>query len=243
MNTSTTAAAGGYSVFNAMVDIIAAPGRALDEVRQHPRWLWWPLLTLLVVTILAFVYYQNWVDFEWLVDEAVRGAIAQGTPADQAEAIRGFMSPTMQLWMTVIGVVVVTFVIYALLAGYFHLVNKSIGDPALGYGQWFSFVSWTSFVGVFGAVVMFVVMFMADSNQLAQHDLSPLSLNGLVLHQVPGDAWFNLGNSISLLNVWMLALATIGFSRWTGKSIGTSAVVACAPWVLLFGIWAALIAF
>ena len=89
MNTTTTADAGRYTVFNAMVDIIAAPGRALDEVRQHPRWLWWPLLTLLVVTILAFVYYQNWVDFEWLVDEAVRGAIAQGTPADLRREILG----------------------------------------------------------------------------------------------------------------------------------------------------------
>lgn len=243
MNTTTSVETGRYTVFNAMVDIIAAPGRALAEVRQHPRWFWWPLLTLLAATVIAFVYYLNWVDFEWMVDEAIRGAIAQGTPPDQAEAIRGFMSPTVQLWTTVIAVVVVTFIVYALLATYFHLVNKGIGDPTLGWGQWFSFVSWTSFVGIFGAVVMFIVIFMADNNQVAQHELMPLSLNELVLHQAPGDAWFTLGTSVSLLNIWMLALAGIGFARWTGKSITTGVVVASAPWVLLFGIWAALIAF
>jgi hypothetical protein len=30
-----------YSVFNAMVDIIAAPGKVLDEVMSHTSWLWW----------------------------------------------------------------------------------------------------------------------------------------------------------------------------------------------------------
>ena len=242
MNT-TSDAVGRYSVFNAMVDIIAAPSRALDEIKLHPRWFWWPLFIMLALTCFAFVYYLNWVDFDWLVDDAIRTAIAGGTPPDQAEMIRDFMNPTMQLWTSVIAIIVITFVIYSIQATYFHLVNKTAGNPAFGWGQWFSYTAWTSFVGVFNALAMFVVIFMADNNQLAQHDLSPLSMNALFLHSQPGDAWFTWGNSLTLINFWMLYLMTLGFSRWTGSSMAKSAIIAVTPWALIFGIWAALIAF
>jgi hypothetical protein len=29
--------------------------------------------------------------------------------------------------------------------------------------------------------------------------------------------------------------------RWTGSSLIKSAIVACAPWVLIFGVWALII--
>ena len=44
-----------YSVFNAMVDIVASPGKALDEIKSHTSWLWWPLLiTMLLALVRAF---------------------------------------------------------------------------------------------------------------------------------------------------------------------------------------------
>lgn len=243
MNTTAEQqATGGYSVFNALIDVIAQPSRALDEVKKHPRWFWWPLLISVGVTCAAFAYYISWVDFDWLVDDAVRGAIAGGMPADQAESIRGFMNPTMQLWTSIIAIVVMTFIIYSIQSTYLHLVNKTVGDPTIGWGQWFSFSAWTAFVGVFNAIAMFVVMFMADSNQLAQHDLMPLSINSLFIHASPGDAWFTWGNSLSLVNIWMLVLMAIGYRCWTGASLGKAVAVTWAPWVLIFGIWAVLIA-
>ncbi len=29
-----------YTPFNAMVDIVASPGKALDEVKKHTAWQW-----------------------------------------------------------------------------------------------------------------------------------------------------------------------------------------------------------
>ncbi len=52
-----------YSVFNALVDIIAAPGTALDEIKSHTSWLWWPLLISLLLAAGLFYYYYHWVDF------------------------------------------------------------------------------------------------------------------------------------------------------------------------------------
>ena len=242
MNTTAEQTTGSYSVFNAMVDIVAQPSRALDEVKRHPRWFWWPLLISMGLACAAFAYYTSWVDFDWIVDETVRGAIAQGTPPEQAEGIRGFMNPSMQLWSSVIAIIVMTFLIYAIQSTYLHLVNKVVGDPSIGWGQWFSFSAWTAFVGIFASIAMFITMFLADSNQLAQHEVMPLSFNALFMHQEPGDAWFNWGNGLNLLNIWMLVLMAIGYRRWTGASMGKAVAVTWALWVLIFGIWAVMIA-
>jgi hypothetical protein len=237
MSTAAGPATAGYTVGNAMIDIFAAPSRALDEVRGHPRWLWWPLLISMLLAIAAFALYYNWVDFDWLVNETVRGA-----PADQAEMIRSFMTPNRQIIGSAVGIVVVTLIIYAVQSAYLHLVNKVVGDPSIGYGQWFSFSAWTAFVGVVNSLIMFAVILLADSNQLPLEDLTPLSLNALFIHASPGDAWFTWGSSLTLVNFWMLALMTLGFSRWTRSSMAKSALVAVTPWALLFGIWALLIA-
>lgn len=241
MNTMTTPAATTYTVQNAMVDIVAAPSRALSEIRQHPRWFWWPLLLLLAVTIGTFVFYYSWVDFDWLVNETVGQAVARGAPADQAEQIRAFMSPSRQMMFTVVGVILVTLVVYTIQAAYLHVVNKVVGDPGIGYGQWFCFSAWTAFVGIFNALAMLAAILIADSNQLPVDRLTPLSMNALFIHAEPGDPWFNWGNSLTLVNFWMLWLMTLGFSGWTGSSMVKSALVVVTPWALLFGIWALLI--
>ncbi|MDH3413477.1 MAG: hypothetical protein OEM98_13475, partial [Gammaproteobacteria bacterium] len=106
--------------------------------------------------------------------------------------------------------------------------------------KWFSFSVWTSFVGVFGALAAFVVIFTADSNQLAAEKLQVLSLNSLILHANPGDRLFTWGNSLSLINFWTIFLMSIGYARWTGATIVKSTIIAALPWVLVFGVWAAM---
>lgn len=231
-----------YGAFNALVDIIAAPAKAFDEIRAHPRWLWWPLAITVIVTIAAFTYYFLWVDFPWLVEEVVRTSVKPGADPATAEAIRSFMSPTVQIASTAVGVLLGTLVFYTIQAIYLHLVNKVVGDASLGFGQWFSFTAWTSFPAVFNALAMLVVIAMAPDNQLSQQDLMPLSLQSLAVHAEAGSAWATWAGSLSLVSVWVIALAVYGFSRWTGSSLLKSALVVLVPYVLVYGIWAAVIA-
>lgn len=230
-----------YSVGNALVDIIAAPAKALDEVKHRVSWLWVPLGISLLLTIVAVVFYNLWVDFDWLVDETVRTALPPGSDPAAADSIRSFMKPSVMITTGVVAIIVMTFLIYAIQSAYLHLINKAVGDPTLRFGQWFAFSAWTAFPGVFNAIAMLVVIAMADNNQLAQHDLMPLSMQALLIHAEPGSSWFTWGNSLTLINLWMLVLMTIGFMRWTGSSLIKSAIVACAPWVLIFGVWALII--
>lgn len=241
MNVTATPAA-GYTILNALTDIVAAPAQALDEIRSHPRWCWWPLLILVALTIGMYAYYWSWVDFEWFVDETIRQAMDKGAPADQAEGMRSFFSPGRQMLFSSIAICVMTLVILAVQAVYLHLVNKVAGDPSLGYGQWFSFSAWTSFVGIVNALAGFAVMLLADGNQLPYNELLPLSMNSLFIHAEAGDAWFNWGNSLTLVNFWTLGLMVLGFARWTRSSTMKAALVTVTPWVLIFGIWALLVA-
>ena len=229
-----------YNAFNAMVDIVASPGKALDEIKKHTAWLWWPLLISLALICAVFAYYYSWVDIDWLIEETIRQIPAEDRAAS-ADAVRGFMNPNTMMITTLVSIVVMTFVIYLVEAIYFHLANKITTGAEIGFGQWFSFAAWTAFVGIFGSLAAFVMILLADSNQITAESLQVLSINNLLLHAEPGSPWFRWGNSLTLINFWMLALMSIGYARWTGASMVKSAIIACLPWVLIFGIWAALI--
>jgi len=226
-----------YSVFNAMVDIVASPAKALDEIRQHTSWLWWPLLISIFLAAGLFIYYYSWVDFPWLVEETIRQIPAENR-AESAETIRSFMKPGTSTWTSVIAVVVMTFIIYTIQATYLHLANKLTTGAEIGFGSWFSFTVWTSFVGIFGALAAFVMIFMADSNQLSTQSLQVVSINSLFIHASAGEPWFTWASSLSLIHFWTLFLMSIGYARWTGASIVKSTIIAVLPWVLIFGIWA-----
>ncbi|MFN2301875.1 MAG: YIP1 family protein [Gammaproteobacteria bacterium] len=241
MNESALGAQRQYSVWNAMVDIVAAPATAIDEIRHRVSWLWWPLVITIVASSGVFAFYYMWVDFPWMVDEMIRATVPPGADPAQAQAMRDFMSPTGQVTMTAIGITIVTMLIYAIQSGYLHLVNKVAGEPSLRFGQWFALSAWTGFLGIFNILAMVVVMVTAGTNQVQVHELAPLSMNALFIHAEPGATWFTWGNSLTLVHLWILALLVLGFARWTGASLAKSTVLVTAPWVLVFGLWAFLI--
>jgi len=228
-----------YSMFNAMVDIVAAPGKALDEIKSHTSWLWWPLLISILLASGLMLYYYNWVDFPWLIEETIRQMPAENR-AEGADVIRNFMSVGTSSWTTVVAIVIMSLVIYAVQATYLHLANKLITSAEIGFGQWFSFSVWTGFVSVFGSLAAFVVIFMADSNQLAGDRLQVLSLNSLIVHASAGDPLYTWASSLSLINFWTIFLMSIGYARWTGATIVKSTIIAVLPWALVFGVWGVL---
>ena len=225
-----------FSVFNAMVDIVAAPGKALDEIKLHTSWLWWPLLISMLLSSGLMAYYYSWVDFPWLVEETIRQVPAEDR-AESADLIRNYMSVGISTWTTVVAIVIMSLIIYTIQATYLHLVSKLTTDTEIGFGKWFSFSVWTAFVGVFGTLAALVVILMADSNQLAGEKLQVLSLNSLLVHASAGDPLFTWANSLSLINFWTFFLMSIGYARWTGTGIVKSTIIAVLPWVLIFGVW------
>jgi hypothetical protein len=231
-----------YGIGNALIDIIAAPTKALDEVRDRVSWLWVPLGIVIVLSIASMVTYFAWVDFDWLVDQAVAEAMQAGTDPSAEAGIREFMQPGTMMAVTVVSILVMTLLIYVLQAAYLHLVNKVKGNPDLRFPQWFALSAWSGFPMVFQALSIFVLIATAANRQLAQHELSPLSLQSLLIRADGGSPWATWGSSITLITFWTIGLLALGIMRWTGASALKAVVIAAVPSVLIFGIWALAIA-
>ena len=229
-----------YSAVNALVDIFASPAKALDEIRNHVSWLLWPLLIYIGLAMALVAYYHSWVDIDWLIDSEIQKIPAESR-ADSADAVRSFMAGNARIYIAAATVAIFTLLIYLLYATWFHLANKLTTGTDIRFGQWFAFNCWTMFPGVIGTLAAFVAIFMADSNQMPAENMQVLSLNQLFIHARPGDDWFNWGNSFTVLNFWVIALMSIGFSRWTSSGMMKSVIVSALPFVLIFGIWAALV--
>ena len=228
-----------YTVFNAMTDIVASPAKAFDEIKQHTSWLWWALLSNVLLSLAVYVYFYSWVDFPWLVEETIRNIPVENR-AETAESIRQFMTLRNSLMISLVFVLVFTVVLYLLQAVYLHLVNKVTAGAPITFGQWFSFSAWANFVGVFASIAAFVVILMAPNNQLPSTGLQPLSLNALLLHAKAGEPWAAWATALSLITIWVVYLTAVGFKRWTGASTAKAWLISLTPWVLVFGIWAAL---
>lgn len=231
-----------YGIRNALVDIIAAPSKALDEVRDRVSWFWVPLGIVIVLNIASMVTYFAWVDFDWMVDQAVADALQGGADPSAAAGIRDFMQPGTMMAVTVVSILAMTPLIYVLQAAYLHLVNKVTGNPELRFGQWFALSAWSGFPVVFQALSILVLIAMTANRQLGQQELSPLSLQSLVIRADAGSSWATWGNSITLITFWTIGLLALGIMRWTGASAVKAIVIAAMPWVLIFGSWALVIA-
>lgn len=233
---------GSYGIGNALVDIIAAPSKALDEVRDRVSWLWVPLGIVMVLTIASMVAYYAWVDFDWLVDQAVADALQAGADPSAAAGIRSFMESGTMITVTVVSIVVVTLLIYTIQSIYLHLVNKITGNPDLRFSQWFALSAWTAFPMVFQALSSFGVLAVAGNRQLPQEDLSPLSLQSLLINADSGSPWAAWGSSITVISFWTIGLLALGIMRWTGASTLKAVIIAALPSVLIYGVWALVVA-
>lgn len=231
-----------YGIGNALVDIIAAPSKALDEVRDRVSWLWVPLTIVIVLYIANIFSYYAWADFDWLVDQAVADALQSGADPAAEAGIRSFMQSGTFVVFSVASIVVITLLIYLLQSTYLHLVNKITGNPELRFSQWFALSAWAGFPTVFQALSSFGVMAVAASRQVTQDELSPLSLQSLLIRAEPGSSWATWGSSITLITFWSIGLLALGFMRWTGASTLKAVIIAALPSVLIFGIWALIIA-
>lgn len=231
-----------YGIGNALVDIIAAPTKALDEVRDHVSWLWVPLGLVIALSIASIVTYFLWVDFDWLIDQSVAEAMRAGADPSAEAGIRGFMQQGTMIAVSVVSILVITLLIYVLQSAYLHLVNKVTGNPELRFGQWFALSAWSAFPMVFQALSTFVLMAVTSGRQLGQHELSPLSLQSLLLRAEAGSGWAAWGSSITLISFWSIGLLALGIMRWTGASALKAIIIAAVPSVLVFGIWALVIA-
>jgi hypothetical protein len=219
-------------------NVILAPSPTFARLKDKPR-PFIPLLVLVLLTLALSYWYIATLDFAWFRELMVA---AQGAMKPEARAaMESFLTPKTMIWTSGAGAVLGAPVLCALVAVYYLLAGKALGT-GIGYGKWFGFAVWTSIPRLL-TVPLSALQIMTSGGRLAPEDMNMVSLNYLLLHLPMSSPWFGLATNLDLTSVWSMALAFIGLKAWTGRSAGVCAMVAVLPYALVYGIWAAKIAF
>ena len=220
-------------------NVILEPSPTFARLKDKTR-AWVPLLVLILLTLAITYWYVSTLDFAW-AREHLLAAQGGALKPEQRAAQEHFLTPNSMLWMSGIGIVLGTPVMFALTAVYYLLAGKVMGS-SIGFGKWFGFAAWTSIPRLL-ALPLSALQIVTSHGQVALEDLNMVSLNYLVFHLPASNHWAGLLNSIDLPSIWGTVLAVIGLKVWTGRPTATCVTVAVIPWVVVYGVWAAKIAF
>ena len=137
--------------------------------------------------------------------------------------------------------VVLTFFGFALLlvieATYFRIVGAIIGLD-LKIDQWFALVAFSRIPGdvcVLLITILLTLVFLISSELMGLESATLLRLIHGNTSSFPSvdyflEYWYFAG-------IWVIALQTIGFRDWSGRSTSVSLAIVVAPSVLFYGIW------
>jgi len=219
-------------------NVILEPAPTFGRLKERTR-AWLPLLATMVLTLAVMVWWVQTTDFAWLREHVA--ALNPDIKPEQKAAMQGMMTPKAMMVTSSLGVLIGTPLMFAIVALYYFLAGKLIGEP-ISYGKWFGFAAWTSIPRLL-ALPLSALQIVTSHGQVALEDLNMVSLNYLVFHLPASNHWAGLLNSIDLPSIWGTVLAVIGLKVWTGRPTATCVTVAVIPWVVVYGVWAAKIAF
>lgn len=223
------------SALSCLINIFVDPKKAWTDISAHSRWLWYPFLIMMLVTTAFGIWYYLTVDFGWLTDQTMAAMSAKLDP-DKLDQVRSSFTRGRFLIGAVIGGTVAIGIIYSLQTLYLLLVSKLAGYEVQDFGSWFSFTAWASFPAVLAPIAQAISYLISSSKQISIYQLDVTSLNTLIFHLPMQNHWFTTVYSLRLTMFWTLGLMVYGFSIWTKKSLGKSAVVVLAPYVVIYGL-------
>lgn len=137
---------------------------------------------------------------------------------------------------SVIGVVVFTFAMSAIIALYFHIVAKVSGFREMEYGRWFSLVAWAGFPTILVIAGMALNFALSDSGQVPPERLAVTNLANLLGLDMSEPGWQRTLGSFDLVMLWQIFLMGLGVSMYMKKRLATGIVIAAIPTVLFYGV-------
>lgn len=217
-------------------NIFLEPKKALQDIRAHGRWLWYPFIISIVLSVILIIWYFSRVDMNWLGQQTLAQLSGKNLSTDQQQAILGSLTRSRFLTFGIVGAVMVSIILWLLQALYYFFAAKIGGYEEQSYGQWFNFTIWTWFPNVVATIAAGIAYVFA-SPQTAFQSIDVTSLNTLFFHLPPYAGLGSVANSVHLTTFWTLGLMIVGFSLWTKKTLGKSAFIVLAPWVVIYAIW------
>lgn len=228
------------SAFTTLGQVFTEPSKAFESLHERANPVL-PLLLLIFGSVAVLVWYYQIVDMPWLVEQLLAANPQSANDPAAAAAMEKFMTPATMTVTSVVGVVIMIPLVLLLTAVYYLLAAKVVGSE-IGFGKWFCFATWASVPTLINIPAGAVAILLADNGQLLTNALNPLTLNQLLFNLPLGSPWTSLLEAIHLPMLWSLLVSAIGYQVWTKKPAGTAWTVVLLPYIVIFGIWAAVAA-
>jgi len=155
---------------------------------------------------------------------------------EEARAVFSMMSQTTMASITAITASIGVAIVFVIQSVYFVIVSNVTND-GFQFKQWMSFTAWSSLPSLLSYLAIMVYIFSSSNGQIAFETLNPLSLNDLFFGFDASKGAGKMLASIDLTKFWSMYIMIIGYQKWTGKSISTSATVVLIPFFGIYGIW------
>ena len=219
-------------------NIFTAPSEAMTQVQERYS-VALPLLTILIATVAVFLYYYSAVDYQWYVDHMVEVSAGELSKSEQETARAGLemMSQSTMSWAAGISSAIFIAIVFVIQAVYFVIVSNITND-GFQFKQWMSFVCWTSMPALVAFLAIAVYILSSSNGQIPPESLNPISLNELFFNLDATKGFGQILGSIDLTKFWTIYIMTIGYQKWTNKSMQTSAMIVLIPFIAIYGIWA-----
>jgi len=227
--------------FQALNNIFLKPNGVFNALAKTNNWSWLPFFLVTGLSFVSVYMYFSFVDFDWYVEFMVAETMSDVSPAEQ-NAYRNAMNQTVAL----VGAGVMTFlgpiIVNAIFAVYLNAMTKRDESNTQGFTDWYGFIWWTQMPAILNALIALVIMLMSSNHEVLPTVLGPLSMAYLFSIDM-GSAWFGILSSLRLDMIWSIYLMTVGISCWTSFDTKKSLIIAIAPMVIIYTLWAMFTAF
>ncbi len=216
------------TLFGRLRDLIIAPGRLMENVKENPRW-WIPGLMIFILMV-GFTYLVNPISgpeqMELMKDSKLSSMMPDDVWQEQYEAAMD-ISPVKNI-TSALGAGFTTWVMiiaFGFMLGFFARMGGGQGTfkQALGVVSWASLITFA-----LASIVKLPLVLMTESMMEVN-----LGIVALAPNAEPGTGLFAILSSYGdFFTWWGLVILVIGFQRVYGMSRGAAAVSVLLPWAL-----------
>lgn len=213
------------ATFQGIADSVARPHPS-DPNKTKDMSKWWLPIIITIVVGIGIALYTVPTFIAPMQADAVREAMMErgGTEADVEQAIR--VSGAMMLPMSLVGVIVATFLIVFIAAGIVHLLMKMVGGKGR-YRHARAVVAWSMLITTLGSLVKLPLM-IAKSSMIVETGPSLFFKN-----LEPSDRLFKFLTSFDIFTIWWMAVMLVALAVAYRVSKGKAAIAVALLWILL----------
>lgn len=223
------------SPLEAVQKIILKPNQVFARLKDVSNWSWIPFILVMFFAILPSYYYFQMIDFDWYVNMLL-GTQGDMSPAEE-DFFRNSMNPDAMLPATIATIIIGFVVITAVMAFYLSKITQIDEENTMTFGDWYGFMWWASLPLVVTSIASLLIMLIAGHPEMEPTALNPFNLTFLLGMDMNSD-WFTLTQNISIDNFWCMYLIAVGVSQWTNLTSKQCYMIACAPYAIIWGVWA-----